>query len=179
VIITRWPQLSHPHLAILCTADDTSLAVTDNLLCCDWLGKIRLIITRAVCRLVIATLGMIGDEAFRAVWLVGKVFRYLSILCLLLHQKQFAFSALTLMVGRQEGHPACKNLSSGVLAWLSAWSDVQTWICPSWCHCHSLSLASVKCRLILPFLYRCVCVCVCVCACVHACVCYIRNNRTL
>ena len=29
----------------------------------------------------------------------------------------FAFSALTLLVGRQEGHPACKQLSGGVLAW--------------------------------------------------------------
>jgi len=28
----------------------------------------------------------------------------------------FAFSALTLLVGRQEGHPACKKLSDGVLA---------------------------------------------------------------
>jgi len=34
----------------------------------------------------------------------------------------FAFSALTLLVGRQEGHPACKKLSGGVLAWLSVWS---------------------------------------------------------
>jgi len=34
----------------------------------------------------------------------------------------FAFSALTLLVGRQEGHPACKKLSGGVLAWLSLWS---------------------------------------------------------
>jgi len=34
----------------------------------------------------------------------------------------FAFSALTLLVGRQEGHPACKNLSGGVLAWLFVWS---------------------------------------------------------
>jgi len=31
----------------------------------------------------------------------------------------FAFSALTLLVGRQEGHPACKN-SGGVLVWLRA-----------------------------------------------------------
>jgi len=31
-----------------------------------------------------------------------------------------------------------------VLAWLSVWSEVQTCIWPSWCHCHSLSLASVK-----------------------------------
>ena len=38
----------------------------------------------------------------------------------------FAFSALTLLVGRQEGHPACKKLSGGVLAWLTVWSAVQT-----------------------------------------------------
>jgi len=55
----------------------------------------------------------------------------------------YAFSALTLLVGRQEGHLACKTLSSGVLAWLSVWSEVQICIRPSWCHCHSLSLASV------------------------------------
>jgi len=30
-----------------------------------------------------------------------------------------AFSALTLLVGRQEGQLACKKLSSGMLAWLS------------------------------------------------------------
>jgi len=30
-----------------------------------------------------------------------------------------AFSAVTLLVGRQGGHPACKKLSGGVLAWLS------------------------------------------------------------
>ena len=30
-----------------------------------------------------------------------------------------AFSALTLLVGWQEGHPACKKLSGEVLAWLS------------------------------------------------------------
>ena len=85
-----------------------------------------------------------------------------------------AFSVLTLLVGRQEGHPACTKLSGEVLAWLSVWSEVQTCIWPSWCHCHSLSLASVKSRLVLPFWYRltrvvpdkgplngCVCVCVC------------------
>jgi len=31
----------------------------------------------------------------------------------------FAFSALTLLVGRQEGHPACKKLSGGMWMWLS------------------------------------------------------------
>jgi len=32
---------------------------------------------------------------------------------------------------RQEGHPACKKLSGGVLAWLSVWSEMQTCIRPS------------------------------------------------
>jgi len=35
-----------------------------------------------------------------------------------------SFSALMLLVGRQEGHLACKKLSSGVLVWLSVWSEV-------------------------------------------------------
>jgi len=53
-----------------------------------------------------------------------------------------AFSALMLLVGRQEGHPACKKLSGGVLAWLSgarcrlAYGPADA--------THSLSLASVK-----------------------------------
>ena len=68
-----------------------------------------------------------------------------------------------------------KNLSSEVLAWLSVWSEVPTCIWPSWCHCHSLSLTSVKSTLVLPFLYRltrvvpdkeplneCVCACHCI-----------------
>jgi len=37
--------------------------------------------------------------------------------------------ALTLLVGRQEGHPACKkHKSGGMLVWLSVWSEVQTCI---------------------------------------------------
>jgi len=68
--------------------------------------------------------------------------------------KCFAFSALTLLVGWQKGHPACTKLSGKVLAWLSVWSEVQTCIWPSWCHCHSLSLASIISRLVLPFWYR-------------------------
>jgi len=35
-----------------------------------------------------------------------------------INQLRLAFSALTLLVGRQEGHPACKELSGGMLAWL-------------------------------------------------------------
>ena len=42
------------------------------------------------------------------------------IICLYLHYLvACAFSALTLLVGRQEGHLACKKLSGEVLAWLS------------------------------------------------------------
>jgi len=33
--------------------------------------------------------------------------------------------ALTLLVGRQERHLACKKLSGEVLAWLSVWNKVQ------------------------------------------------------
>jgi len=42
-----------------------------------------------------------------------------------------AFIALMLLVGQQKGHPACKKLSGGVLAWLAVWSKVQTCMWPS------------------------------------------------
>ena len=74
-----------------------------------------------------------------------------SALLQLFHWNLIAFSALMLLVG---WHAACKKLSGGVLALLSVWSELQTCIWPSWCHCHSLSLASVKSRLVLPFWYR-------------------------
>jgi len=62
--------------------------------------------------------------------LVLVAFRQLYIF-VLYDSLSFAFSALTLLVGRQEGHPACKKLSSGVLAWLSVWSEVQACTWPS------------------------------------------------
>jgi len=48
-------------------------------------------------------------------------------------QIQIAFSALTLLVGRQEGHPADKKnwVVAGMLAWLSVWEKVQICIWPS------------------------------------------------
>jgi len=42
-----------------------------------------------------------------------------------------AFSALTLFVGRQDGHSVCKKLNVGVLALLSVWSEVQLCLWPS------------------------------------------------
>ena len=61
-----------------------------------------------------------------------------------------AFSALMLLVGQQEGHPACKKLSGGVLVWLISLergADV---------HVAQLmplppTVSSVKSRLVLPF----------------------------
>ena len=52
-------------------------------------------------------------------------------------------------LGGRKGIQPVKKLSGGVLAWLSVWSEMQTCIWPSWCHCYSLSLASVKSRLVL------------------------------
>ena len=57
-------------------------------------------------------------------------------------------------LGGRKGIRPVKKLSGGVLAWLSVWCEVQTCIWPSGFHCHSLSLAPVKSRLVLPFWYR-------------------------
>ena len=86
-----------------------------------------------------------------------------------------------LLVGRQEGHPACKKLSGGMLTWLSGWGAdlhiAQQMPVPLTISCSS------KSRLVLPFLVlpfwylltrvvpdkfqksskTVVCVCVCVC----------------
>jgi len=59
-----------------------------------------------------------------------------------------SFSALTLLVGWQEVHPACKKLKSGgVLAWLFVWSKVQTCIWPP------ADATATHCLLLLPFWY--------------------------
>jgi len=61
-----------------------------------------------------------------------------------------AFSALTLLVGRQEGHPACKKTQwcgAGVVFCLERGADLHM------AHLMPLSLASVKSRLVLPFWY--------------------------
>jgi len=54
------------------------------------------------------------------VWISGNrnavMWELMLINFYLLHLYDLAFSALTLLVGWQEGHPACKNLSGGVLA---------------------------------------------------------------
>jgi len=61
-----------------------------------------------------------------------------------------AFSALTLLVGRQEGHPACKKTEwwgAGVVICLERGADWHM------AQLKPLSLASVESRLFLPFWY--------------------------
>ena len=69
-----------------------------------------------------------------------------------------AFSAVPSVLWRcwLGGRKGIRPVKNWVVGWWrgSLWSDVQTCIWPSWCHCHSLSLASVKSRLVLPFWYR-------------------------
>jgi len=88
----------------------------------------------------------------------------------------FSFSALTLLVGQQEGHPACKKTQwwgAGVVICLERGADLHTARLMPLPLTVSESLASVKSRLVLPFWYRltrvvpdkgplngCVCVCV-------------------
>jgi len=66
-----------------------------------------------------------GDMHCPIALLFHQYFLQLSMIlhCMLLCT--FAFSALTLMFGRQEQYPACKKLSDEMLAWLSVWSKVQ------------------------------------------------------
>jgi len=68
---------------------------------------------------------------------------------------EVAWSALTLLVGQEEGHPACKKLNGEVLTWSSVWSEVQT-ICiwSSWCQCHPIIPCSSKIQNGLPFWCR-------------------------
>ena len=94
----------------------------------------------------------------------------------------FAFGAMMLLVGRQEGDPACKKLSSGVLVWLSSWryADLhmpQLMLLPLTVSCFS------KVQIGFTFLVLahpgspgkravkrvCVCVCVCVFVCLFVC----------
>jgi len=100
-------------------------------------------------------LWMLQDFTFRPLLLLSFCNMSVGIMpSLCLQCFDHAFSSLTLLVGRQEGHLARKKQSGGLLVWLSVWSEMQNCIWPSCCHCHSLSLASVKSRVVLPFWYQ-------------------------
>ena len=46
-------------------------------------------------------------------------------------EEYYAFSALTLLVGRQEGHPACKKMGGG--HWLVRMGSLD-WVLSHWAH---------------------------------------------
>jgi len=79
--------------------------------------------------------------------------------CFLLNYTTAAFSALTLMTGHQQEHPACKKLNDEVLVWLSdpsaarcrlfAYGSVDATAIPK----PPSSPASFKSTLVLPFWY--------------------------
>ena len=80
----------------------------------------------------------------------GEAYSLSQIIMLNRPLKFVAFSALTLLVGWQEGHPACKKewWGAGMVICLERGVDlhmVQRMPLPS------LSLASLKSRLVLPF----------------------------
>jgi len=70
----------------------------------------------------------------------------------------FAFSALTLLVGQQEGHPACKKLNGMILAWLSVWGRdlhmAQLMPLPLTISCCTNSRLVLPSWLVLPFWYQ-------------------------
>ena len=70
------------------------------------------------------------------------------------NELQFVFRALTLLVGQQEGHLACKKLSGGVLMWLSVLGEVQVCILAQLMPLPLTVSCSSKSRLVLPFWYR-------------------------
>ena len=62
------------------------------------------------------------------------------------------FSALTLLVGRQEEHPV-RKLSDQVLVWLYVCSEVQlNCIWSGWCDCHPIISCFIKIQIGLTFL---------------------------
>jgi len=63
-----------------------------------------------------------------------------------------ALKAVTLLVGWQEGHPACRK--NWVVRYWLAWSGARCkWFCiwSSWCHCHPIISCSSKIQNDIPF----------------------------
>ena len=102
-----------------------------------WLACRRLLVLLCIamncCKHIVCPCIVISFSCIREIYIFCCKFRgtFLNDLVIVI-----AFSVLTLLVGRQKDHPACKNLSDEVLVWLSVWSKVQT-VCiwSSWCHC--------------------------------------------
>jgi len=99
------------------------------------------------------TVGAGGTSMLRLCFLIFMyIYLHVFIYWHLWFKAGVSFSALTLLVGLQEGNPACKILIGDVLAWLSVRSEVQMMcIWSSWCHCHAIISCSSKIQNGLPF----------------------------
>jgi len=73
--------------------------------------------------------------------------------CLILSGIFVYYSASTLLVGWQEGHPACKNWVVGCWRGYLSRARCQLFVWPSWCHCHLLFLAPLIPNWFLHFWY--------------------------
>ena len=119
--------------------------------------------------LVLAHPGSPGQRAVKRMCVCVCILYFEGKLC---RQTMFAFSALTLLVGRHEGPKACKNWVVG--CWHGCLSGTRCKFAygPADATATHLFLASVKSRLVLPFWYcspdsqtkaiKCVCVCICI-----------------
>jgi len=57
---------------------------------------------------------------------------------------------MTLLVGRQEEHPACKNWV--MRCWLGCLCKWFAYGPAAWCHCHPIISSSLRCVLVWTFL---------------------------
>jgi len=78
---------------------------------------------------------------YRLTWVIpDKIQRAVKRLCVCVcYGAVFSFSALTLLVGRQEEHLACKKFQwwgAGVIICLEQGEMICIW--SSWCHCHPI-----------------------------------------
>ena len=85
-------------------------------------------------------------------WSTGHVFDVLLFrFDIVTVDRLFAISEL-LSTGSVDCNVIYYLSSGGVLAWSSVWCEVQTCVWPSWCHCHSLSLACSNFKIGFTFL---------------------------
>jgi len=93
------------------------------------------------------------------------------------HATLYSFSALTLLVGRQEGHPACKNWAVGCWRGYLSGARCRLAYCPADATATHCLLLQIGFTFLVPahpgspghraVKRVCVCVCVCVCAMQH------------
>jgi len=138
-----------------CVMQSTKWTVVDNNICCYLSRKYialvckkfeELFLNRIVGNFSLVKLALHHLLSMCVIYCILQIYMYVYV-----HVPSVLWRC---WLGGRKGIRPVKKLSSRVLAWLPVWSKVLTCIWPSWCHCHSLSLASVKSRVVLPFWYR-------------------------